>query len=499
MKDTSSTVAIFCDMHLSADINAPQYAFLLRAVEAVKKRGIKTIWTLGDLTAFGDPAAWDLYLDAVRAFEHLEIIGNADVRDPGTASLLEQRVEHAETYVGEHRVVGIQTPRGEITEDDFARIEGLRDGDVILLHYYLDALKEPSRTRFLSLIALRELTVLHGHKHVDMDYMVGRSRVLGFRGLDPDKAIGGYPSVVYVSFGKQVVYEQEALAIDPQILRDVSRFFGISCLNLYEDLQYAIDHNIRYAELRCDKKSFVCEPALVELIERWRRETGGFLSVHMPNLSLKDGILSGGERFREVLDFALLVRADHLTVHPPRRTSRRAILEDSACFDAFLSYYVEAVRKLPHNVTVGIENLHCEPGEKCDENRCFAYNPEEVSLWIDAINEALGDADRVGHVLDVGHARNNGSFAKKYPISRWYAMMGRRAVAYHIHQSVRVEDGRLKNHRPLDCWFGPMINYCGFFHAWETGTINHAPIFLEVKGWENHERSLAGFEAMLRA
>ncbi|MBE6601541.1 MAG: hypothetical protein E7637_03415 [Ruminococcaceae bacterium] len=492
------TVAILCDMHLSADTNSSQYAFFLRAVESIRRRGITRIFTLGDLTAFGDPLAWDLYLDAVRDFEHLEILGNADVRNPHTVALLESRVKNSETQIGERRVVGIQTPCGEIADADWARLELLHDGDVILLHYYLDALKEPSRTRFFELIESRALTVLHGHKHLDMDDTVGRSRVLGFRGLDPDKAIGGYPSVVYVSFGETVECEREELSLDPQLLHDVSRFFGISCLHLYEDLQYAIDRNIRYAELRCDKKSFACEPALIELIEEWRRVTGGFLSVHMPNLSLKDGVLTGGDRFREVLDFALLVKADHLTVHPPRRTSRRAVLDDSACFDEFLSYYVEAVRKLPRNVTVGIENLHCEPGEKCDENRCFAYNPEEVTLWIDAINEALGEPFRVGHVLDVGHARNNGSFAKQYPISRWYAMMGKRAVAYHIHQSVRVEDGQLKNHRPLDCWFGPMINYCGFFHAWETGVINRAPIFLEVKGWENHERSLAGFDAMLR-
>ena len=117
-----------------------------------------------------------------------------------------------------------------------------------------------------------------------------------------------------------------------------------------------------------------------------------------------------------------------------------------------------------------------------------------MTLWIDAINETLGEPCRVGHVLDVGHARNNGSLAKKYPISRWYSEMGHRAVAYHIHQSIRREDGQLKNHKPIDSWFGPMINYCGFLWAWEEGLLNHAPVFLEVKGRENHEKSMIGFE-----
>ena len=114
-------------------------------------------------------------------------------------------------------------------------------------------------------------------------------------------------------------------------------------------------------------------------------------------------------------------------------------------------------------------------------------------MWIDAINESLGMPNRVGHVLDTGHARNNGSFAKKYPLSRWYLEMGGRAKAYHIHQSVKQENGQLKNHRPIESWFGPMINYCGFLWAWDQGLLNHAPIFLEVKGWENHEKSMKGF------
>ena len=70
--------------------------------------------------------------------------------------------------------------------------------------------------------------------------------------------------------------------------------------------------------------------------------------------------------------------------------------------------------------------------------------------------------ERVGHVLDVGHARNNGYLASVYPVGRWYELMGERTVAYHIHQVVRSENG-LKNHRPIENWFGPMISYVSFF------------------------------------
>lgn len=490
----NQTVAVLCDMHLSADRESPQSAFFLRAVEQMKRDGIDCVLTLGDVTAFGDPAAWQLYLDGVRDFTHLEIIGNADVRDKQTAEQLIKNTENAEIQIGEHRVIGLSVPDGVIGERDFERLNTARDGDVICLHYYLDALKEPSRARLMQLLQARRLTVLHGHAHADFDYEVGSSRVLGFRGLDPDKAIGGFPCISYLTFGDRVECRQVAFALDPETPQNARQYFGVSCVDMLADIGYAVKNKIRYIELRCDKKAWKCDAELLSLIEQWREKTNGFLSVHMPNLKWKEGRVDGGERWHEVLEFALLVNADHLTVHPPRRTCRRDVLENKVCFDAFLSYYTEAVRRVPKATTVGIENLHWDEGEPIDENRCFALIPEEQLLWVDAINAELGETDRVGCVLDTGHARNNGKLAKRYPLSRWYAAIGSRAVAYHVHQSVRQENGMLKNHKPLENWFGPMINYCGFLWAWEQGILRHAPIFLEVKGWENHDKSLRGFE-----
>ena len=126
-----------------------------------------------------------------------------------------------------------------------------------------------------------------------------------------------------------------------------------------------------------------------------------------------------------------------------------------------------------------------------DENRGFGYTPQEVGAWIDALNQKLG-AGRVGHVLDVGHARNNDPIAQKYPIGYWYAHMGQKAVAYHIHQVTRVPDG-LQNHCAIENWFGPMINFTSFFYEWHRGRLGHVPVFLEVKGWENYEKSVDAF------
>ena len=54
--------------------------------------------------------------------------------------------------------------------------------------------------------------------------------------------------------------------------------------------------------------------------------------------------------------------------------------------------------------------------------------------------------------------------------------------------------GEMKNHRPISNWFGPMISYVSFIHAWEKEMLNHVPVFLEVKGAENYEISVKAFE-----
>jgi hypothetical protein len=103
----------------------------------------------------------------------------------------------------------------------------------------------------------------------------------------------------------------------------------------------------------------------------------------------------------------------------------------------------------------------------------------------------------VGHILDVGHARNNGNIASTHPIGRWYEIMGKRTVAYHIHQVLPAPKGGMKNHNAIETWLGPIINYSSFFYSWEKNVLNHKPVFLEVQGRENYQKSIDAFEKLL--
>ena len=98
--------------------------------------------------------------------------------------------------------------------------------------------------------------------------------------------------------------------------------------------------------------------------------------------------------------------------------------------------------------------------------------------------------------LDVGHARNNGVFAQMYPISRWYEIMGKKTVAYHIHQVLAAERG-MNNHNAIENWLGPIINYSSFFYSWEKKVINNMPTFLEVQGSVNYQKSIDAFDNLL--
>ena len=491
----SNKIGVICDMHLNGSTISPQYMFLKRALEMMKEDAVDTVVCLGDVTAHGEIAGRQVFDELIEPWECYEVIGNSDVRDAHTAKQLANHIKHDEFTTGNRHFLGIHTPYGIITSDDRKRLDAIKPGDVVFLHHDIDSLEEDSRTFLMQLIRNVPVLVLHGHLHKFVDYMVGDSRVIGVKCLDPDKCISSVPCVTYLEFSDDDVHVQERrIGIPENAMRAVSRYFGISCVDNQVDVAYALEHDIKHVELRCidDWKP---DWTLLPLVEKWKAQTKGYLSVHMPDIRIKDGVVVGKEQWNQALQYALALNADGLTIHTPR-VKQPDMPRGSEKWNEILSIHVDAVKRVAPNVKIGIENLHVNKGEKVDENRGFGYTPEEVTLWIDSINAAIGIANRVGHVLDVGHARNNSTLAEIYPVSRWYEIMGNKTVAYHIHQVV-PENGNYKNHCALENWFGPMINYTSFFWSWQAGLLNHVPVFLEVKGHKNFEKSMRAFNDLL--
>lgn len=490
-------IGIICDMHLQNFAKSPQLAFLNMAVDKMKADKVDAVICLGDITGYGDVGAWDLYVEALKDMTHYEVLGNTDVRDSATRQELTNRVVDVDFLVGNRRIIGLNTPDGVITEHDRERLEDIKAGDIVFMHHYMKTLDEDSAAFLNKLAENVAITILHGHGHRVFDYEIEQSHVYGMRGLDPDKALGNFPSIGYLDItDDSVAFEEVFIKLPKEYIQNTMKYFGLSCVDNHKDVLFALENNIKYIELRCNGKDWFPDESLFPLLEEWRKKTDGYLSVHMPNLRYADGVFCGFEKWNVALEYALKIGADSYTMHPPRvRVCDMPV--GGEVWNAFLEPYIKVVNAASKQAKMGIENIHKSQEESHDETRGFGYIPSEVCSWIDAINDAVG-FKRVGHVLDVGHARNNGNFAKIYPSSRWYCLMGDKTIAYHIHQVISIP-GAYKNHNPIENWFGPTINYAAYFYAFNNGILNNVPVFLEVKGAENYQKSIEAISSILES
>ncbi len=466
-----------------------QWAFFLRAVEKLKEDRVTDVISVGDITSFGEEEVLLKYINAMPQKGHRLLIGNSDVRTPESAEGILKHSKSFDENIGGARIVGINTPYAKIDGADREMLLTLSDGDFLIMHHSVQGLEAESREFLTALCQKCAITVIHAHSHKIQDYMLGRAHVIGIRALDPDKSIGGWPCITYLDTESRKL-EEVLFDIEKDVTDDLKKYFGISCVDNHRDVKYAAENRVFGVELRCNGKGWEPDMTLLPVIENWRACGGGYLSVHMPNLRWRDGAMSGVDTWYNAVDYAKAVGAQGLTMHPPR--VKKCDMTDKV-YDEFLKLYVYAVESVGADVRIGIENLHMERGEDAASDECcFGYTPGEVSAWIDAINNAISMPGRVGHTLDVGHARNNGSISEEYPISRWYEIMGGKTVAYHIHQVVPGENG-MSNHSAIEKWFGPIISYASFFYCWEKNIINHVPVFLEVKGSESFDKSIKAF------
>ena len=484
-------IAFLCDMHLPESKLSPQYEFFLRATEQLRRDGIMTVVNLGDINSFGEVAPFEDYISEMSDFESYYVFGNSEIRDQSTLEKMMSFKTEPRFNVGSRTFLGINTPYADIDENDRARLEGLKDGDVVFLHHYVRSLHKDSREFFEDLLARKRLTVFHGHAHYYIDDTVGKSHVYGLRALDPDKSVGNYPCITYADVtDESISIEEKLFRTNKSSALDMKKYLGISCVDNARDVNYAIANNVPNVEIRCRKKTDL-DYDVIPLVEKWRSMGGKYLSLHMPDIKFENGKFLGVDLWNSALDYAKKLGVNGLTIHPPK--AKRCDMVDKKVFEQFLEYYVDAIKFVGDSVSVGIENMHLAKGDKNDQKCGYGCTTAEVSEWIDSINQKFEIPCRAGHTLDVGHARNNGIIASTHPISRWYEIMGNRTVAYHIHQDV-MENGEMKNHRPISNWFGPMISYVSFIHAWEKEMLNHVPVFLEVKGAENYEISVKAFE-----
>ncbi len=490
-------IAVVCDLHLPLLKSAAQYAVLDWMVQNIQDEKADLTVVAGDVCAGGDLEALEYYLEKTSALNQLFLLGNADIRDPLSREeiLSKYNQSRAMDFCG-HRIVGISMPYTAFTEEDKALLSDCRDGDLVFMHHNFDALKEESRAFFSDILARKSLLVIHGHKHMEMESSIGKTNLIGVAGLDPDKA-KGLPCVTYFEFDKNGFTKYNRyFETDKSAVEDVLGHIGISCFHPETDIDYAVENNIKNIEIQLRKDADLERfDILKEKVAHWRKNGGTYLSCHLPELRLTDGVLQGTERWYKAIELLSELKPDGVTVHVPR-AQIKDMLVDGTYWRMYLTHFTKGLKKLPPHTKIGIENLHMVKGHNTnDAERLFGIVPEECLMWIDALNVYLGE-NRVGALLDVGHATNNSVLRERYPRSVWYEIMGKRLVAYHAHQVARVPEG-LANHHAISDWLGMTISYASFFWAWQNNRINHVPVFLEMQTKENCDISIKALRAML--
>lgn len=489
------TFAVVADLHLTKKKNTAQYAAFHWAIQDINARCPDFAVIAGDITAYGDAEAIAFFKEKVKSIEvsYRVVTGNADVRTKETIPAALEMCDKASLEYKGRNIVCVNTADAHIYEDDRSKIRKCGDGDILIMHHNMDALDEESKAFLGTWAEQHKGLIIHGHNHRDRDYMVGQTRCIGIRCLDPDKSIGKGPCFVYFTLdGEEVQMEERLFRFSHSNVKDFRDKLGISCFDIYQDIDFAMEHNLKNIEIRKFDGSDEELAYLQDKVDQWRKAGGDIVSVHMPNLYWNGEGVDGLDKWYDALRIVKAVGAETVTIHPPRYVYIKDMMPGSCTWNRLVEIFAERIGELPLTTKAGIENIHFLSKDISEEERYFGYLPEEILNFVDALNSSYG-YERVGMVFDIGHARNNGPLFKRNVLSDWFGAVGKKTTAYHIHQSVPVP-GRLQNHTAITDWMAaPSICFVSFIWAWQMNILNHCPMFMEMKTKENCNISLEAF------
>ncbi len=473
-------VGILADLHLPSLDNTVIESAFDWALDEAKRRRLDLIAGAGDMTGLGTLAAARRLrskLDAA-GIPFLLTPGNAERRSPGESR---QVAEILSTRTEQGPVRMIDTSHYRISDPDRIRLRQLAGRNLLLVTHIPPDQLDTADQALLSNPSIGLLVA--GHLHLDRESDI----IQLVRGLDPDKAIGGAPSLtVFTRDGDEAPWTREDVVYppgDPRQWPEAERrewfdHLGISGMESpLQALREAADLGVPAFELRYRPSTTQPTQELATALSAWRAR-GKHLSLHVPDLAWKAGAPHGLDELRQAMEQALRIRADAITFHVPRVP----VGEFDAASDNLLQAAVEILTPLKQaGIMIGIENLHMNRWETPDSTRGFGYTPDECRQWIDRLRAALG-YPLIGLHLDIGHARNNAPYASAYPLSVWYARLGHTITGLHLHQVHLAPDSSFENHKPLTSLFGGVISLSSLFLAWRDHSLNHAPLYLEIRG-----------------
>ncbi|MFH1476146.1 MAG: metallophosphoesterase [Verrucomicrobiota bacterium] len=510
-------IAIIADIHLSDTPGASQWACLDWALNVLKKKRPSAIVVIGDITSCGQSNAAQNFrrrLDETK-IPFLITAGNAELRDKTSAARLCKILKTGNRLETRNAtILAVDSASATVADADIAECErelAAANGKPVVVVTHVPPKFLPARVRkwFEKKLAGGNISLLvAGHNHRDIVVNYARGALMVVRGLDPDKAIGGPPALAFMelSGGKwkradEVFAEGSPAGLTDHARREFADLLGICCLDEpMATLDFAAENLIRCVELRA-KNLHAPAKTLARKIARWRNRGGKNLFLHMPNLQFNPGSGQASEpaEWLACLRQCVVLGVNRLTIHVPASVPVNRMAADSPIRAAVFRFLVRHLLPLTkNNIKIAVENLHMPQGRPADGSCGFGYLPDECHDWIKQLRGELG-ADKVGFLLDVGHARNNEPFSKTIGLSDWYARLGRETLAYHVHQVNVIHEITMKNHQGIKCLYGPIISFSGFLWAWRKRQLNHAPILVEVSNFVSRRKTVKYLQKMLGA
>ena len=475
-------VCFFADLHLPREVRSPQYSAFRWALSDMRENKTDLAVFVGDATADG---SWEAYSYFLREMEqsglkYLYIPGNSDLRDPESEDRIKPLASPLVTEIDGVTFVAINDADGKISPEADEAIINSPKGSVLFMHHppFAHPNRE-ERVKYFKEMTDKKLFFAHVHKY----YIEGNT--VSLQALDPDKAIGECPALTYYDTESGEISRTEYPCPVP---KDIFPYFGITCYRPEEHIAFAAEHGLPCLELRPQAVD-MDRARLSELISLWRSRGGRHLSVHLHEIDYRDGEAVLAKSTERLVKMALELGAERLTQHVPR-VSVRTVREDGECLTKIARALAEAISPLG-DITVGVENMHMTAGEKPDDTRRFGYIPEECLEFMEELGK--WHSGKVGINLDIGHARNNAPFSSTYQIGAWLAIVGDKAVGYHVHQVITTEAGFV-NHTAITEPYGRLISYASFFRMWQDGEIAKAPMIFEMDGHDAYATTLAVFD-----
>ena len=492
----SQKIAVIADIHLSDGLGTAQEAALNDALNQLQTEKPDVVLIIGDITANGTMESANRFCTMLNKSNlcFRMIPGNSDERTPDLLPAVTDRLTVDTPFYGnEYAVCLLDIHQGKVSQRGRnclkKLIENRGSRQIILGSHYPPAvcMEDPY---VHSLIEAGEISLfIGGHRHYDQEYKIGKMSVYAVRGLDPDKAIGGPPAVALFELKEkkwttsQISFKEgTVMGWSSSIRQEFIDYLGISCMSKsLEGLHSASLHNVRYVELRSHNATTVQKTKLLNAVRLWRDSGGKNLCMHMPDLSYdsEKSAIIGADAFRDAVSLAMNLDVERMTLHVPR-ASVEQMQEDSEVWNNMANAFLDLIKEpIARGTIIGVENLHMNQGEHADNSRGFGYLPAECQKWVNFLRKASG-YNNIGIHLDIGHARNNAPFSSKFTLGKWYKLIGKETIGYHLHQVILI-DGIMKNHYPITDVYGPLISLSSFFWGWKTGNLHHAPMYLEIR------------------